>query len=128
MFDGGKIILGIVAFLVLVLFPIWYTAANGNAGYRPEIEPPPGGESACVEDTDFMRSNHMDLLDRWRDDYVRHGDRIHHSDHTGKEYTKSLSGTCMSCHSNKAAFCDRCHDYMGVSPYCWNCHVEPQGE
>ena len=28
---------------------------------------------------------------------------------------------------NKAGFCDRCHDYSGVSgPYCWNCHSDPQ--
>ena len=41
-------------------------------------------------------------------------------------YDISLAGTCMKCHSNKAEFCDRCHDYAGVSPDCWSCHVAPQ--
>ena len=37
-------------------------------------------------------------------------------------------GSCMSCHSNKDEFCDRCHDYLAVKPYCWECHVEPKGD
>ena len=44
----------------------------------------------------------------------------------GKTVTMSLSGTCMSCHPNKKEFCDACHDYLAVSPYCWDCHVEPK--
>ena len=23
-------------------------------------------------------------------------------------------------------FCDRCHNYLAVSPYCWDCHVDPK--
>ena len=45
-----------------------------------------------------------------------------------RRYYKSLSGTCMSCHDDKAGFCDKCHDYLGVQPYCWDCHVEPKGD
>ena len=37
------------------------------------------------------------------------------------------NNTCMSCHTDKAKFCDRCHDTVGVAPYCWDCHVEPRG-
>jgi hypothetical protein len=36
----------------------------------------------------------------------------------------SLSNTCLDCHSNKAEFCDRCHNYASVSPYCWDCHID----
>ena len=43
-----------------------------------------------------------------------------------KVYYKSLQVTCMDCHSNKSKFCDQCHDYMGVDPYCWDCHLEPK--
>jgi hypothetical protein len=32
----------------------------------------------------------------------------------------------MGCHVNKSEFCDRCHDYTAVTPYCWECHVEPR--
>jgi len=67
----------------------------------------------------------MDLLNQWRDDVVRRADRIHVG-RDGKEYDKSLSRTCMSCHSNKTEFCDRCHNYAAVAPYCWECHVEPR--
>ena len=52
----------------------------------------------------------------------------------GRRFPKSLAGSfrtadggsCMSCHSNKDAFCDRCHGYLAVEPQCWNCHVEPK--
>jgi hypothetical protein len=72
-----------------------------------------------------MKANHMDLLNEWRDLVVRDGKRIYDS-FDGKEYIMSLSNTCMDCHSNKSEFCDSCHDYSGVIPYCWDCHVEPE--
>ena len=31
---------------------------------------------------------------------------------------------CLDCHKNKSNFCDKCHDYMGVKPYCWECHAD----
>jgi len=34
----------------------------------------------------------------------------------------------MKCHTDKAKFCDRCHNYVGVTPNCWDCHVEPKGK
>jgi hypothetical protein len=126
MYDGARVIIGLLIFLALVLFPIWFTGAAGKSGYRPELQYPVGEES-CVEDTEYMRSNHMHLLDEWRHSVVRDGDRVHVSP-DGTHHTKSLSGTCMSCHSSKAAFCDQCHNYVGVSPTCWDCHVEPMGE
>lgn len=126
MHDAGKIIPGVVLFLVLVTFPIWYTAARGQSGYRPELEYPKG-EEKCVESTEYMRSWHMDLLNEWRDAVVRHGERTYTAADL-KTYNMSLQNTCMKCHTNKAAFCDRCHGYVGVSPGCWDCHVEPRGE
>jgi len=41
------------------------------------------------------------------------------------EFDMSLSNTCLSCHTNKAEFCDKCHGYASVDPYCWDCHVDP---
>ena len=83
-------------------------------------------EKNCVLDTEYMRSSHMDLLNTWRDEYVREGLKMHKAP-DGKEYIKSLTNTCLKCHQNKSEFCDRCHDYVGVSPYCWDCHVVPEG-
>ena len=42
----------------------------------------------------------------------------------GKEFEMSLSNTCIECHDNKAEFCDRCHNYASVRPYCWDCHID----
>ena len=68
---------------------------------------------------------HMKLLDQWRNDVVRDADRLYTST-SGVNFEKSLQNTCMECHSNKAKFCDSCHTYMGVTPFCWDCHIEPE--
>jgi hypothetical protein len=34
--------------------------------------------------------------------------------------------TCLECHSNKTKFCDQCHNYLDVQPYCWDCHLVPK--
>jgi len=123
MSDRTKIALGIAIFLVLVLFPVWYNLAMGKAGFRPDIVKPASGK--CVMDTPYMKTMHMDLLNQWRDEYVREG-KIMFKAADGKEYVKSLSNTCLDCHSDKTTFCDRCHNYTGVDPYCWDCHVIPR--
>jgi hypothetical protein len=38
----------------------------------------------------------------------------------------SLQNSCMKCHSNKKEFCDKCHNYVAVKPYCWSCHIAPK--
>jgi hypothetical protein len=73
---------------------------------------------------EYMRDNHMELLNIWREDVVRKGDRTF-TTVSGKKFEMSLTKTCIHCHSNKTEFCDQCHNYLGVSPYCWDCHVDP---
>lgn len=48
--------------------------------------------------------------------------------HTGgaKQVEMSLQNTCMDCHSNKKDFCDQCHNYTNVNPFCWDCHLQPE--
>jgi hypothetical protein len=123
MHDGGKIIVGLIIFIVLISFPIWYNVAGGKAGYVPDLEKAKGEN--CVEDTEWMRNSHMDLLDDWRDRVVRDGERMYKGV-DGKMYEMSMTHTCLDCHENKDRFCDRCHDYLSVSPYCWECHVDPK--
>ena len=60
----------------------------------------------------------------WRDAVVREGRRTTVDSH-GRTVEMSLSRGCMSCHTNKQEFCDACHNYLAVAPYCWDCHVEP---
>jgi hypothetical protein len=124
MHNSVKIITGLILFFLVISFPIWYNAASGKAAQRPELKiiTP---EKQCVAPKDYMRASHMELLNQWRDEVVRSGNRVFVSE-DGRHYEMSLSRTCMSCHSNKADFCDQCHNYMGVTPYCWDCHIEPE--
>jgi hypothetical protein len=122
--DRGKILIGLVIFLALATFPIWYNLVKGEQSRPPEIVKPEEGQ--CVRETQYMKTEHMQLLMDWRDEVVRENSRIFVAD-DGTRYYKSLSATCMSCHANKDEFCDRCHDYLHVKPYCWDCHVEPKG-
>ena len=126
MYDAKKIIPGIVIFLCLITFPIWYSVASGNADYVPAPEIITA-EEECVEPTHYMRSDHNDLLNKWRESVVREGIRTYVAA-DGQEYEMSLTRTCLSCHSNKAEFCDQCHDYVGVTPDCWSCHNIPEQE
>jgi hypothetical protein len=124
MYDAGKIIFGIIVFILLAVSPFLYNVASGKGSYRPEIKTP-AAEKECVAETAYMKAAHMDLIYTWRDQVVRNDKRLYTA-FNGKTYNMSLSKTCTSCHSNKGEFCDRCHDYVGVSPYCWDCHVEPK--
>jgi hypothetical protein len=124
MYDAGKIIAGLIAFLVLATFPIWYGVAGGAAAKAPDPKIITT-EKDCVAATAYMKTNHMDMLNQWRETVVREGRREYVSP-TGRKFEMSLSNTCMSCHSNKSDFCDQCHNYMGVTPYCWDCHIEPK--
>lgn len=122
--DKGRIIIGLVIFLILITFPVWYNVAKGKASYVPQLEKPAAAQQ-CVRDTSFMKAHHMDLLDEWRDRVVRKGE-VMDVDMTGKPVEMSLTRTCLGCHNNTDAFCNRCHSYMDVSPYCWDCHVDPK--
>jgi hypothetical protein len=126
MHNGRIIIAGLVIFLILLTSPIWYSAASGKISYVPEPEIVTG-EEQCIEDVQYMRDNHMEMLEEWRERVVREGERTYVAS-DNQNYDMSLTGTCLDCHSNKTEFCDRCHDYTGVSPNCWNCHIVPEGD
>jgi hypothetical protein len=120
--ERGVILVGLAVFLAVATFPLWYACVAGGKGARPEIEKP-AGESSCVEEKEFMTARHMELLDQWRDAVVREGRKTYVSKATGRVHEMSLTRTCMKCHQDQARSCDRCHDYAGVHPYCWDCHV-----
>ena len=121
--DKKLIVTGIIIFIVLVTFPFWFNL--GKAAPAPELKLTDKAKAAkaCVMDTDYMRAEHMQLLDVWRHSVVRNGKRVFVNT-SGKEFNMSLSNTCLDCHSNKADFCDRCHTYASVEPYCWDCHID----
>jgi hypothetical protein len=122
MYDSGKVITGLVIFIVLMTSPFWLNF--GSSAAAPELQLP-GGDKECVEPASWMRANHMQLLDNWRHEVVRGNDRIYIND-KGVEHKKSLTMTCLKCHKEKKNFCDKCHAYASVKPYCWTCHVDPK--
>ena len=124
MYDGGKIIVGIVIFLVFALFPIYTNVGKAYESPKPDLNTPEIMTlpvKKCVEPKDFMRAEHMKLLVEWRDMALRQGQR-QYINSRGEKYLISLQRTCMRCHSNKKDFCDRCHVKVDVKPYCWDCH------
>ncbi|MFH2204972.1 MAG: sulfate reduction electron transfer complex DsrMKJOP subunit DsrJ [Elusimicrobiota bacterium] len=124
MHDAGKILAGLVIFLALLTSPLWYNAASGRSAAPPQPVLPVG-ETQCVAAKDYMRANHMNMLNEWRDLVVREGQRTHVTP-DGRKFEMSLTRGCMKCHTNRQEFCVKCHDYSGVTEYCWDCHVEPE--
>jgi hypothetical protein len=124
MYSKATVIPGIILFLVIVLFPLWYNSVTGKAGSAPDLKIGTDAKQ-CVESTAYMKASHMDLLSTWKETVVREGIRLYRAK-DGKDYTISLTGTCIKCHSDKEAFCDSCHNYTGVKPYCWDCHNYPK--
>lgn len=127
-YGGGKIIAGLIIFFFLVTFPFFLNMGKVNAKPEPKIDTPEIQkltEKKCIEPKAFMRAEHMKLLNDWRDAAVRDGQRLYVNSE-GKQFTISLQNTCMHCHSNKKKFCDECHNYMAVNPYCWSCHIAPK--
>ena len=89
----------------------------------PDI--PKGKGEKCVEDTQFMRESHMELLLHQRDETVQRGIRT--KKHSLKE--------CIACHvvndsnnqpvsaASSKHFCRQCHDYTAVNIDCFQCHA-----
>lgn len=119
MYNAKFIIPGLIIFLALVLFP--FIKGVGQAPLKIELEKPKNGAKECIMKTERMRDVHMTTLNEWRDLVIRDGQRVWKNE-DGKEFNMSLTNTCMGCHENKDKFCDKCHESVGVSPYCWTCH------
>lgn len=88
----------------------------------PVPHPGPALGDRCVEDTNFMRRNHMKLLLHQRDETMHRGIRT-------KKYSLKH---CLTCHAPKKPaaeqtgqphFCQSCHAYAGVRIDCFECHA-----
>ncbi|EHQ88807.1 sulfate reduction electron transfer complex DsrMKJOP subunit DsrJ [Desulfosporosinus youngiae] len=151
MYKGGKIIASLIIFAALFTIPFLYNMGKVNAGPDVALDTPAIQQltdKQCVESPEFMRANHMQLLNQWREEAVRNGQTVYINSQ-GKEFEISLQNTCLECHesasnpvvlsnpantagvSNPAIndspeFCASCHDYSAVKPLCWTCHFEPK--
>ena len=129
MYDSGKVIIGLLIFAGIFLFPFLYSHGSPAVKPKPSLDTPAIKalpEKKCVEDTQFMITTHMQFLNDWRDQALRDGKRWY-VNKEGKKVWISLQNTCLKCHSNKKEFCNKCHNYAGVDPYCWDCHYDPNG-
>lgn len=121
--NKGLIITGLVIFFIIALTPWWWNLIAGSKAESPTPELTEKAKAAkfCVESTEYMTKEHMQLLDQWREEVVRNARRTYVNS-KGETYEMSLTNTCLDCHSNKDKFCDTCHDYTSTRPYCWDCH------
>jgi hypothetical protein len=128
MYNARGIITGLVIFVAFVSFPFWLSLGQAVSAPEISLDTPTirqMQERVCIENTEFMRTQHMVLLADWKEAVVRDGNRIYVAT-DGREYRISLQNTCMDCHSNKEEFCSACHNYADVRPGCWTCHVAPE--
>ena len=123
--DKGKIFLGLAIFLALVASPFWYNPVFGTGKTAPPEVPLPKDARQCVLPKERMRAEHMQVIYDWRETVVRGGARTYrHPD--GTDRPMSLSNTCLACHEGQEKFCNTCHKYLAVQPFCWDCHFDPK--
>ena len=112
---------GLSLFLLGMTFPFWQSIDPDDF---PKVAMETKGDQ-CVAPAEYMRKNHMLLLNNWKDAVVRDGERFHIMP-DGSSVEKSLTKTCLGCHVSKKQFCEECHSYASVKLYCWECHVVPK--
>lgn len=106
--------------LVILLFISATAWADGSK------VPPPKGEQ-CVEDTEWMRSNHFETVLHQRDETVIHGIRT--TEHSLKNcidchITPNANGDFARYSNSEEHFCASCHEYAAVSIDCFQCHAD----
>jgi hypothetical protein len=100
-------------------------AGAGSLNAQVTANSKAAGLQQCVEPTEFMRKNHMEILFHQRDKTMREGIR-----------TKQHSLVqCVACHAEKDPegnfvainakdqFCQSCHAATAVDIDCFQCHA-----
>jgi hypothetical protein len=110
----------VVALIVVMLLPFGFSvagAAFARGDQMPDVflEMPAPQFDRCVEDTEYMRFRHMDLLKQIREEFIRDGIRGN----------VSLTN-CRDCHTSRERFCNRCHEAATVIIDCFGCHYYPE--
>jgi hypothetical protein len=125
-YDAPLTFLFLLLFVSAVLLPFGLALARGRAPFKPVLEMP-FGKGPCVDDAETMRTAHMTMLHAWQNDAIRSGNRAYVAA-SGVSYEKSLSKTCMGCHTDEKTFCAACHDAVGASNNCFSCHIAEDKE
>jgi hypothetical protein len=121
-------LLGLLSAGLVLSFSVPVTAAESGLQIPQAVK----GEN-CVEETSFMRRNHMNLLKGHREEALRDGNR------SGKYSLKECidchvpaDNTINAVHGEGDHFCVSCHAYVAVKLDCFECHASspetnPQG-
>ena len=117
-----QIVFGGMAVVAAGMLAVSVTLAAGASGTKPTFGPAVKAYKGdkCVEDTEYMRRNHMQVILHQRDETTHRGIR------TQKHSLKN----CIDCHADpktnsvlgKDGFCESCHVYTSVSIDCFSCH------
>ena len=118
-----RIVFGGMAVVAAGTLAVSATLAAGTSGAKPAFGPTVKTYKGdkCVEDTEYMRRNHMKVILHQRDETMHKGIR------TQKHSLKN----CVDCHADpktnsvlgKDGFCESCHVYTSVSIDCFTCHT-----
>lgn len=123
MYSKKYVIILIIALVLIFFSPLIYNiSAPAFESEMPELQDAEGEN--CMEDAEWMKANHMDLLKDVRHTSIREMDRTYVSEDYGTEYNASIE-QCFECHTSQEDFCGTCHEYNGVDPYCFECHSKP---
>ena len=127
MYDKEKIITGLVIFVLLITFPVWYNKLIGDVGAVPTVSnnelPEATFQSITFPNdakhaltTPEMRSTHMQMLKTIHAKAMADG-------YSPEKDEKRNQMQCLMCHGTKEGFCDSCHAHAAVTtPDCWTCH------
>lgn len=117
-----RMVFGGMAVVAAGMLAVSAALAAGNSGAKPALGPTVKTYKGdkCVEDTEFMRRNHMKLILHQRDETM----------HKGIRTQKYSLKNCIDCHADpktnsvlgKDGFCESCHVYTSVSIDCFSCH------
>jgi cytochrome c553 len=105
--------------ILLFILLLAASSAWASDSFIPKLDTGKGGQ--CVDDTKFMRKNHMSMIVHQREETMRQGIR-------GGKYSLAA---CVDCHASKTDnsvlggsdhFCQGCHEFAAVSIDCFECH------
>jgi hypothetical protein len=83
--DKNIIITGLIIFFVFLTFPFWYNMGKASPVPEPKLTDKAKAAKECVEPKEYMKLEHMQILDIWRDGVVREANRVYISK-TGKKF------------------------------------------
>ncbi len=116
-----------VGVLAVMLMTTGLSAATAEEKKSPRVSLPTVNVNKdkaeqCVEPTEVMRRDHMQMILHQRDETMHQGIR------TAKHSLKN----CVNCHADPKTgsvlghngFCESCHTYAAVTMDCFGCHTD----